>query len=146
MSEIRRIVDPGNVLPEIDLSPQNTNKWNGVLRREDLSIRSGEQQIGTCTLSLHTFNGYPKAHFDGVEIREDLRGRGFGMATYLRAAEFALAHGYNFETQDYTQTAGSKKVWERLAALGVAEVIEPFRPATGRDAGKFFGKYRIPAR
>lgn len=68
--------------------------------------------------------------------------RAFGMATYKEAIEQSLVEGYSFRTHGMTQSAGAKRVWERLTDKGVARVVEPFVPAEG---DKFAGHYVVEA-
>lgn len=142
MPTIREIVDPAHTLPSIKLEPIQVQEWEG-LTREKMTITLGGEAIGYCDIVLENDSQNNKAHFDGIEIDENTRGRGIGMATYMLAIERAQERGLPFETQDYDQTEYSKNVWEKLAQLGVAEVVTPFRPSKVRE-GRFVGKFRVP--
>ncbi len=142
MPTIREIVDPAHTLPSVELKPIQVQEWQG-LTREKMSIISDGDTVGQCDIVLETDPHSYKAHFDGIEIDEGKRGRGIGMATYLLAIEQAHSRGLPFETQDYDQTAFSKTIWEKLAQLGVAEVVIPFQPSKVRK-DRFIGKYKVP--
>ncbi len=142
MSSIREIVDPSNTLPVVELEPIRTQEWEG-LKREKFSIIAEDDHVGECDLIFETGDRDQKAHFDGIEITEGKRGRGIGMATYLLAIERAHSQGLPFETQDYDQTAYSRNIWKKLARLGVAEEVQPFRPSKIRE-GRYVGKFRVP--
>lgn len=145
MTSIREIVDPNGTLPSVVLLPYADQKseFSG-LRRIKMTINMGEEVVGWCDIVLETSPSAYKAHFDGVKIDKDKRGRGVGMATYLQAIELAHDQGLPFETQDYDQTVHAKTIWDKLAQLGVAEVITPFQPSKIKK-GRFIGKYRVIA-
>jgi predicted GNAT family acetyltransferase len=142
MPTIREKVDPNHTLPHVELAPIQVQEWEG-LTREKMTITTDGEIVGQCDIVLETDPGSHKAHFDGIEIDDDKRGRGIGMAAYLLAIEYVHAQGLPFETQDYDQTGYSKNIWEKLAQLGVGEVVTPFQPSKVRE-GRFIGKFRVP--
>ena len=142
MLTIRETVDPTNTLPSVELKPIRIQEWEG-LTREKLAIVAEGDEVGQCDIVLETNPHSQAAHFDGIEISEKKRGSGIGMAAYLLAIELAHSRGLPFETQDYDQTANSKRIWEVLAEKGVAQVMEPFKPSQVRE-DRFVGKFRVP--
>ena len=78
--------------------------------------------------------------FNGIEVNE--KGKGFGTATYKAAIERAMLDGYDFQTHEWSQTEGARRVCDRLAQAGVARVEEEFTPDGN---GKFNGRYVVDA-
>lgn len=146
MPSIRARLDPNGTLPVVELDPYEVMDWT-TEKREKMAILADGKDIGHCAVYSHLYDGGRKAHFDGVTIEdENYRGRGYGLATYVTAIETAHERGLDFVTQDYNQTSYAKKIWETLAANGIAEVIEPFQPLMDPNfKDRFVGKYRIPA-
>lgn len=142
MSSVRELVDPNHTLPSVELKPIRVQKWEG-LTREKMAIVADGTEVGECDIVTETDLNSQIAHFDGIEIDKDERGRGIGMAAYLLAIELSHSRGLPFETQDYDQTAYSKRIWEALAEKGVAQVVEPFKTSHVRE-DRFTGKYRVP--
>ncbi len=142
MLTVRETVDPSHTLPSVELKPVRIQEWEGLTRIKMTIVAEGEE-VGECDIVLETSSHNQVAHFDGIEINEKERGRGIGMAAYLLAIELSHGRGLPFETQDYDQTASSKRIWEALAEKGVAQVIEPFRPSQVRE-DRFIGKFRVP--
>lgn len=142
-ASIREILDPDDTLLQVDLVPWKTTSCFGLLR-EKMDIMVGDNPIGTCDLVTKR-PPYPGnvVHFDGVEIDEDLRGQGLGLATYIAAIEIAHSRKLPFETQDWDQKPGAVRVWDRLANAGIATVVEPFYPHPHKE-GRFLGKYVVP--
>jgi hypothetical protein len=142
---IREIIDPNKTLPMVELRPVHKMESEGLVRT-DMAIRTGNEVIGHCT--LQEYQG--SVHFDEVEIQQEMngepmRGKGYGLATYLGAIEFAHERGLPFETQDWNQTEDAVKIWNTLKTAGVAEEIEPFKPdTTSSQPGRYVGKYRVP--
>lgn len=140
MPTVREIVDPNGTLPQVELRPVNVMDVEYFLREEVQIVSSGEV-VGKCKIVSETYPDCPHlAHFDLIEAQ---KGHGFGMATYVLAIEQAHARGLPFETQDWDQTADSKRIWEKLAALGVAQIIKPFVPSPTKP-GRYVGKFRVP--
>jgi len=142
MSSVREILDPQHTLPPVQLRTEATYRWDGLMR-EKMAIMLKRTKIGHCDAITETSPNSLKAHFDGIEIDKELRGRGIGLAAYLLAIESAHGRGLPFETQDHEQSFYARKVWEHLADAGVAEVVEPFQPSP-IHRGRFLGKYRVP--
>lgn len=101
-------------------------------------ITHGGEVIGKCTVASN--NKQKMRWFNGVEVDE--KGKGYGMAAYKTVIEKAMLDGYGFQTHDWSQTEGAKKVWERLANRGVAREVRPFVEAGN---GKYDGHYVIDA-
>lgn len=138
---IRERVDPDHTLPMVALKVSADNiPIKGILITTKYDIIHLGQKMGWVNLTvdkkIHT------AHFAGIEVNESVRGKGkgFGLSTYLEAIEMSLLEGNTFETHEWSQTAGAKRIWEILAAKGVAKEIEPFVPD---GFGRFNGKYVI---
>lgn len=75
------------------------------------------------------------------------RGQGYGTAAYLQAISEAVREGYSFRThKNSVQSEGAKRVWERLAAAGIARVVMPFQilgPECGAYEGEYEGHYTV---
>ena len=145
---IRNIVDPKNTLPPVrlDITGSHTSEVSELsFDYDNVDIYSADNKVGDCNLVSERRGKSRIAHFDGIEIDQESRGRGVGLATYILAIELSYQRGYDFETQNWELTAHSKKVWEHLARVGVAEVIFPFEPSRRHgQADRFVGRYRVP--
>lgn len=144
MSYVRELVDPAGTLPDVELSLLQAQTWTNESREKMAIVRDGVD-IGKCTIYSEIYEGDPIAHFDGIEIDEELRGRqlGLGLSAYVLAIELSHSRGNHFETQNYELTAHSKKIWELLISRGAATVIQPFTPAE-RFEDRFVGRARVP--
>ncbi|MFZ1301835.1 MAG: GNAT family N-acetyltransferase [Candidatus Microsaccharimonas sp.] len=142
MTELRELLDPHHTLPAVRLDTVRDYDF-GYLLRDQMNIVVEDEVIGKLDLVSEIHNTERFAHFDGVEIDQSMRGRGIGLATYALAIEISHARNFDFQTQNYELTEHSKKVWERLADKGVAQVVEPFTPSPRFD-DRFVGKYRVP--
>lgn len=137
------MIDPDDTLPQVDLNPTQVQEWADLgLMRERMNIKVGMAIVGHCDFVTQTPPFGVKAHFDGINIDEEKRGRGIGLGAYMSAIDLAHQRGVPFESQDATQTADAVKVWQRLAAARVAIVVEEFKPAA--NANRFEGKYIVP--
>lgn len=139
---VRDKVDPQHRLPEVELRvtwPQEFEHFS----REQMAIEHNGTQVGVCDLIVQ--HGL-KVHFDGIELAPAERGRGYGLATYVKAIERAQELGLPFETQEITQTKDAKKIWETLVRAGVAQEIEPFCESRSVDGEpRYEGRYVVPA-
>lgn len=160
MSNIRERIDPTGTLPMVSFDPLEVMAWGEVEKRETMEVivevaaidetmdspaKTVSGSVGECILYTEEFPE-PYMNFANIEIDEDLRGNEIGLATYIAALVVAEERGLPFETHAYNQTAPAKRIWEQLAALGVAEVIEPFHSLTDPDfTDRFNGRYRVPA-
>jgi GNAT superfamily N-acetyltransferase len=142
MTAYRELFDPNHTLPEVRLDTVFSHDA-GFMIRDKLSIVTEEETVGNLDLVSEIHDDERFAHFDGIEIDEDKRGRGIGLATYILAIERSHERGFNFQTQNWELTQYSKKVWEHLAEKAVAQVVEPFTPSP-RKEGRFIGKYVVP--
>lgn len=142
MSRIRKLIDPYDTLPCVELDVRQTQEWTNLMR-EKVVVTDGFDQIGFCDLVTETATGSSKVHFDEVEINKEKRGKGFGLATYVLAIELAHSRRLPFETQDYNQTVHAKRIWELLASRGIADVVKPFQPSMEWE-GRFIGKFQVP--
>jgi hypothetical protein len=142
MTDIRKSVDPKHILPNVELVVRNSYEWDHLVR-DQMDIVYNGKQVGKCNIVSETDISAPFAHFDGIEIVEDMRGKGIGLAAYILAIEISHSRGLPFETQNWAQKPGAKKIWELLADRGVAEIIEPFTPSETFE-GQFNGKFRVP--
>ncbi len=141
MSTIRDRLELTRPLPEVSFDIYQTQDWE-ELTREKMHIISNDVQIGQCNLVSHLLTPRPYAHFDRVDVDENKRRQGFGLATYLLAIELSHSRGRDFETQNYAQTKHAAKIWEFLHERGIAEEIIPFRPSVHFE-DRVEGKYRI---
>lgn len=140
-AEVVAAIDPDHRLPKVSvIANPDHQKVRGTYIPVDHQIVHDGNIIGTCTVvsSLRTKERW----FHGVRVDEALRGNGFGMATYKTAIEQAMLDGFDFRTEDWSQTVGAKKVWETLAEKGVAQVVDGFTPD---GTGHFNGHYVIPS-
>lgn len=142
MTQIRELIDQNHTLPVIRLETIKSDDF-GYLLRDHMNIVAEDEVIGKLDLVSETKGAERFAHFDGIEVNEELRGRGIGLAAYVLAIEVSHARYFDFQTQNYELTEHSKKVWEHLAAAGVAEVVDSFIPSR-RFEGRYVGKYRVP--
>ncbi len=146
-STIRQTMDPKGTLPDVALIPDpSARQARGSIVPESRLIVSEGQTVGTATLVHNRANG-GEAYFHGVKITDpEQRGRGIGLATYLAAIEIAHQRGETFRTEDWTQTEAAARVWTHFIEKGVAEVIEPFKPAGELTDGTqlMSGHMRIP--
>lgn len=141
MPIVREQIDPEHTLPQVELSTNNVYKRTGRSMQDEDILFEGET-IGFCTIATQSdYWGKLSSHFEIIDIDEDKRGRGIGLATYVLAIERAHEQGMAFETDDDRQTDRAKKIWEYLVNKGVAEVIRPFQPIPHRK-NEFKGKYR----
>lgn len=141
----RQIVDPNSTLPEVALLKDESKKRSkGTLTPTPMLITYQGETIGKATFSENRTTG--EAWFNGINIDEDKRGQGFGLATYLSAIELAHDNGETFRTHDWSQTEAAAKVWGKFVDAGIAEVIEPLTLASiGQDGTKkFSGHLAIP--
>lgn len=101
------------------------------------------QPFGRCHVYYEPDRGI--AHFDGVFIDEQERGKGIGLAIYLEAIERAHERGLAFVTQSAGQSEDAKHIWEFLAEKGVARVVKPFdeAPFLVKGRKKFYGEYVV---
>ena len=144
MTEIRQLLDPNHTLPIVRLDTIKSYNFDYLLR-DQINIVAEDEVVGKLDLVSETHGAERFAHFDGIEIKEESRGLGIGLATYALAIEMSHARNFDFQTQNYELTEHSKKVWENLAKKGIAQVVEPFTPSQ-RFEGRFLGKYRAPVR
>lgn len=153
MSSIRERIDPDGTLPVVELDPYDVVSWGKEEYRESMDIlvdasigidKTVSGSVGTCIIYTENYPTRNKAVFSNIDIDEDLHGRGIGLAVYAAAIDLAHQRGLSFETHGYNQTAKAKRIWEILAAKGVAEVIEPFRPSDTDFSDRFNGHYRVP--
>jgi hypothetical protein len=142
-AEIAMAIDPQHTLPDVELIPNPTRIQQiarGSLTDMDYVITYQGVKIGKSTLVTDKSAG--ERWFNGIEIDGAPRREGFGMATYKAAIVGSLAEGISFRTHGWTQSEGSKNVWDSLARRGAARIIEPFKRA---NDGKYLGHYVIDA-
>lgn len=144
MTDIRKLLDPARTLPAIGLDKVQSHDY-GYLLRERMNIVAEEEVVGKLDLVFETYGAERFAHFDGIEVEEEMRGRGVGLAAYVLAIEMSHGRNFDFQTQDYELTVHSKRIWSHLATMGIAEVIDPFIPSR-RLEGRYVGKYRVPVK
>jgi hypothetical protein len=139
MTVIKERVDPQKTLPQVQLVRDPDRQVPmGTLIPIDMFAMSGDEKIGKATFVADKTSR--EAWFAGINIDENRRGNGFGLATYLAAIEKASQEGLTFRTHDWTQTEEAKHIWDILVEKGIAKVIEPFI-ADGR--GKYMGRADI---
>lgn len=141
---IREIMDPAGTLPPIELLlDPNYPQQSGTLRPQKMQILSDGELIGSTNVVEDTKR--KEAWLNGVLIAPELRGKGFGLATYLAAIEYAHASGETFRSHDWTQTEKAVRVWEKFIKAGVAQVVEPFKQIDEIDGNKYYSSHlRIP--
>lgn len=138
-SQVSEAIDPTHTLPSVEIvnDPSTRVGRGSLVPRPSLIIYNGET-IGRCTVVSD--NMARARWFNGIEVNE--KGKGFGTAAYKTVIEQAMRDGYDFQTHEWSQTEGAKKVWERLAQAGVARVEDEFTPDGN---GKFNGRYVVDA-
>jgi hypothetical protein len=136
-AEVGLAIDPDGVLPEVTIvSDPSYRTARGSMVPQHSLIKQGDEVVGSCIVVT---DRHAKARwFNGISVEQP--GKGFGSAAYKAAITGAMREGYDFQTHEWSQTAAAAKVWERLAAAGVARVVEPFEPA---GEGKLTGKYVV---
>lgn len=140
--EVARAIDPDDSLPRVELVHDPGSRARGA--SEKYLILHGDQRVGTCVILTDT--SLRMRSFGGINIDPPNRGQGFATATYKTAIEDSVGRGFGFATHDWTQNEGTKAVWEKLAARGVARVVEPFTAETDpKQAGRYRGRYVIDA-
>lgn len=146
MTFVRETIDPKNTLPVVRFDTLSYSF--DAIDRDTVQIVHDNETVGNCDIVYENNKNTRVAHFDGITVRNDKRGQGIGLATYAMAIERAHERGYDFETQNWELTTHSKKIWEHLAKIGLAEVIFPFEPSDRRGTGtndRFIGRYRVSA-
>ncbi len=142
---IELLIDPEHTLPVVSVIPDPEARVprGNLTFTKSLIVHEG-QTVGRCTLFSNKVTR--ERWFHGIEV--DQRGAGFGMAAYKEVIESAVSDGYDFRTEDLTQTAEAVSVWKKLAGCGVAEVIEEFKPTgqtTVAGSPTFTGYYAVRA-
>lgn len=140
ISSIRERIDPDGTLPSVDLvvSPDNP-PLKGTLRSTKYQIVHEGEVVGDATIQMN--DSTKESSLYPIDIPGENQKRGYGLATYVRVIEMAQDEGFVFRTHDWSQTEGSKRIWEILEEHGVAIVKEPF-VAAGED--RFTGHYYVP--
>ena len=140
----REKLDPDGTLPHIEFEEYEKYESPDLSTTRVRVVFNGEP-IGRCTLQQYEGS----IHFDGIELEETVedrpRGKGYGLAAYVKAIEYAHDRGLPFETQSsWNQTESAKKIWLLMKDAGVAQEVEPFRPDTrSPHPNRFKGKYRV---
>lgn len=147
---LRERLDPDNRLPSFSTDIYKTLTWDylpGTMCEQIRYFHTNDdgdaEPFGYCDVYYEGDKNI--AHFDGVEIDEDERGKGIGLAIYLDAIGRAHAKGYDFVTQDAGQSEDAKRMWEFLAEKAVARMVIPFRegPRLVNGHKKFYGEYVV---
>lgn len=143
--DIELLIDPEHTLPDVSVIPDPEARVpRGRLTfTQSLIVHEG-RTVGSCTLFSN--QDTRERWFHGIKV--DQRGAGFGMAAYKEVIESAVTDGYNFRTEDLTQTAEAVSIWKKLADCGVAEVVEEFKPTgqtTVAGSPTFTGHYTVRA-
>lgn len=103
----RETLDPDHNLPLVALKAISSHDF-GYIKRDKLAILTEDEQVGEFDLVLEVHDASRFAHFDGIEINENQRGKGIVLASYILAIEMSHASEYDFETQNYELTQHSK--------------------------------------
>lgn len=143
--DIELLIDPEHALPDVSVIPDPEARVprGNLTFTKSLIVHEG-QVVGNCTLFSN--KATRERWFHGIQVNQ--RGAGFGMAAYKEVIESAVTDGYDFRTEDLTQTAEAAKVWKKLAKCGVADVIEEFKPTgktTERGSPTYYGHYVVRA-
>ena len=130
----RRIIDPRNTLPQLE-----------IVRDPDFSSKFGENSfdiwfrgliVGEFNLDITSVIGRDRVFFNGIRRDGDASLlKGIGMATYLIMAETYA--GY-FGSDD-TLSEHSLKMWRRLSAQGIASCLREPDEITTQSAFKYIG-------
>jgi len=136
---IREKIDPQKTLPNINLqvSPENIPNI-GSLTNTKYDLLNDGQIVGNMSINIDKINHqswiYP------IEIKNEYKSKGFGLAAHISAAEKSLKEGNDFRTHDWSHTEGSKHIWDTLVEKGIAKIIEPFK---SDGDGKYIGHCKI---
>jgi hypothetical protein len=150
-SPIRELVDPDNTLPYVEFRSMFELGNDGI----DLGLffydiyNASETCVGIQQLGVDIED--ESQYFENVWLKaeEDIRGKGYGMATYILATENAHRDRFDFTTGEST-TVYAKRIWEKLAGTGVANIKMPFLFQGLEDIGEeervatYKGKCRVP--
>jgi hypothetical protein len=127
-SAIREIIDPQGTLPyvefhQVDRHVDDEEPFIDVDRYD--IVNASQEHIGDNLLA--TVLPFNTQFFAWIHIKAEpeLRGKGYGLASYILAIEHAHEHGYDFSTGTINSIY-SKRVWDRLVVSGVARVVRPF--------------------
>jgi hypothetical protein len=136
---IHEKVDPGKSLPKVELKYiEELTFVKGTYKIDKYNLDNGDQEVGKMSIITDAKNHI--SWINEVEVNDEYKGKGFGLAAHVIAIERSLKEGNNFRTHDWSHSEGSKKIWEVLEKKGVAKVIEPFKPDGN---GKYIGHYEI---
>lgn len=124
MSEIRYIMDPNNTLPVVQF---RATVYNFL----EILNNSGEE-IG----NFATIDHENSRHFVNIELNDDnnIRGKGYGLATYIKVIEESHKKGLTFESHPSLVSRNAKLIWDKFVYEKIAEVIKPFEVATYIDS------------
>ena len=140
--EIELALDPEHTLPNVTLAPDPSKlvPRGGTLTIERNLITHEDITVGNYTLMWDKKTN--ERWFHGINIDETFRGQGFGLATYKEVIEQSVVDGCDFRTEDWSQTEGAKRIWEKLREKGLAEAVSEFTPDGN---GQFTGEYIVRA-
>jgi hypothetical protein len=139
MSSIRHLLDPTMTLPALEVRQSAFSDPNNEVQVYRLYYRN--MHMGRMVIRDYEDN---LQSFRGVVVKQ--QGSGFGMATYAWALKRAQEQRKVFET-DTSVSAQAMAIWNKLAAMGLAEVITAFVPSQEYEGVQYYaGHYAVPLR
>jgi hypothetical protein len=139
MLEVELAVDPKLILPDVRLISaysQDEQTPANFAADKDFLIIEGGRQVGSVTIA--TDEAARECWIDNLTL--DAADEDIASSVHNEAIKESLLAGYSFRTCDTTVSPGTKRIWDVLAAVGAANVVEPFVPVEG---GQFAGHYRV---
>lgn len=129
-----RITEMAPSAPQVDLQPTGPQQRGSTSLDTYTALHDG-QEVGTVRILTDRLGR--NQSFQGINVDAEHQGKGFAWGIYRAGITKALEQGHAFKTHEYSQTPGTRRIWEKLGSLGVAQVVEPFREsdAQGRTMG-----------
>ncbi|OGZ68671.1 MAG: hypothetical protein A3D44_04125 [Candidatus Staskawiczbacteria bacterium RIFCSPHIGHO2_02_FULL_42_22] len=138
-------IDPESYgLPKVIIEIQQPKKESkGTFKSQKLIIKNEQnEEIGTATLNISSpKKGEASAYLNTINIKEELRGRGYGKSAYLEIIKLLgsvkLKSGFGL-------SRGTKKIWDWLLLNGLARKLdEGIVDEATENAGYSSAEYEI---
>jgi hypothetical protein len=130
---VRNQVDPDGVLPHVrltkSLAPTDTRRAYIVQAVGDSIDPRVGVMVGTMIVARLSDDTvwYPS----WTIVEKGYEGRGYGTSFYIATAALLQRECYGFRSSPHSLSLDAKRVWDRLVARGVAEVVMPYQPGIG---------------
>ena len=118
-------------------------KSKGTMKLEELIIKNSlGEEVGNAILNIFLpKKGEKSAYLNTINIREDLRGEGYGKSVYL---ELIKLLGDAKLKSGFQLSRGTEKIWEWLVLNGLARKLsEGNIDETAENAGYSSAEYEI---